>query len=61
MPRPDREPSVKSSLGVVPSFVRRSLSKLLRLVPDERERGMKELGEAAVFSSSMTKKPFVHW
>ncbi|PYI75041.1 MAG: hypothetical protein DMF04_11325 [Verrucomicrobia bacterium] len=39
MPQPDREPYVKSTLGLVPSFVRRSLGKLLRLVPDERERG----------------------
>lgn len=44
MPQPDREPSVKSTLGVVPSFVRRSLSKLLSLVPEERKRGgVKEL------------------
>jgi CheY-like chemotaxis protein len=44
MPQPDREPSVKTTLGLVPSFVRRSLGKLLSLLPDERERGgMKEL------------------
>lgn len=39
MPQPNREPSVKSTLGLVPSFVRRTLGKLLRLVPDEKERG----------------------
>ena len=38
MPQPDREPYVKSTLGLVPSFVRRSLGRLLRLAPDEGDR-----------------------
>jgi CheY-like chemotaxis protein len=39
MPQPDREPYVKSTLGLVPSFVRRRLGRLLRLAPYETQRG----------------------
>jgi two-component system cell cycle sensor histidine kinase/response regulator CckA len=40
MPQRGREPYVKSTLGLVPSFVRRRLGRLLRLAPDEGDRGV---------------------
>src|SRR3954451_24075153 len=40
MPQRGREPYVKSTLGLVPSFVRRRFGRLLRLAPDEGDRGV---------------------
>jgi two-component system cell cycle sensor histidine kinase/response regulator CckA len=38
MPQPDREPSLKNTSFLVPSFVRRRLGKLLSIAADQREQ-----------------------